>query len=139
MISQCDWVTLNPINLFFSDQWSDPKVCSFWGQPLAEHGGLLFLLHSSVMSLAEAGVFFSPSQCEKSSGRMLLLLGQLRLFPVTFQPEKIFTPENREDNFPSLTLFQWHLDCVKGSCVRWEQYENIKAEQCLLNRLQNPG
>lgn len=88
------------------------------------------------MSIAEAGALcclcFFPhrAKCEKSSGRTCLLLSQLRLFPVTFQPEKIFTPENREDNFPSLTRFQWHLACVRRSSVRNSKSEKTKPEQC---------
>lgn len=101
-------------------------------------------LHSFIMSIAEAGTLcclcFFPhrAKCENSSGRMCLLLSQLRLFPVTFQPEKIFTPENREDNFPSLNGFQWHLACVRRSSVRNSKSEKTKPEQCLLNHDPKP-
>lgn len=47
---------------------------------------------SSITSVAGAGVLhcllLSPSKCQRSSRGMSLLLGQLRLFPFTFQTDE---------------------------------------------------
>lgn len=83
-----------------------------------------FLPSRVLQELACWIAFFShQASVREAAGECLSSSASSGCFHLPSKLMKIFTPENQEDNFPPLTVFQRHLDCVKSFCVRWEQTE----------------
>lgn len=95
-----------------------------WWSIISSH----FFHHECCRSWHVPSAFFShQASVKEAAGECLFSSASSGCFHLPSKLMKIFTPENQEDNFPSLTVFQRHLDCVKSFCVRWEQIEREDA------------
>lgn len=73
----------------------------------------LFLPSRVLQKLAHCIPFFShQASVKEAAGECLFSSASSGCFHLPSKLRKIFTPENQEDNFPSLTVFQRHLDYV---------------------------